>query len=97
MANIYDVGAKVRCSATFTDSAGDPADPTAVVFTFKDPSANETEYNYGVDAELVKDDTGDYHVDVVIDDSGRWWFRYEGTGAVVAAGESYFNVRASQF
>ena len=97
VANTYDIGDLVRCSVTFTNAAGTPTDPTAIIGEFQDPSGNETSYTHGVDVELVKDDTGDFHFDVVIDESGYWFYRFAGTGTVVAAAECFFIVRASEF
>jgi hypothetical protein len=63
-------GALVRFSAIFSDATGNPADPGLVDFTFGPvagygvaPVAPHT-YAFGTDAQLVKDGTGLYHVDV---------------------------------
>ena len=96
-ANTYDVGDEVRLSAAFEKPANTPADPGTIVFKVKDPSGNITTYTYGSDAQLVKDSTGNYHVDVTIDEEGTWFYRFTGTGTVVAAGESFFYARESHF
>jgi hypothetical protein len=41
--------------------------------------------------------TGVYSAEVTIDESGRWWFRAEGTGAIVAAAEKSLLIRATAF
>jgi len=97
MSNTYDIGDLVRVSVTFTDADDAPADPTAVTFQFTDPSDETTTYTYGVDDELVKDDTGDYHVDVSLAEAGRYYYRWAGTGTVKAAEEDWFGVRESRF
>jgi len=92
MANTYDVGDKVRMSAAFT-SSGAATDPTGLTFKIKVPAGTVTTYVYGTDAELVKDSTGNYHVDFTVAASGRHVYRFAGTGVVTAAGESNFEVR----
>ncbi len=91
--NIYKNGQKVRCSVAFTVS-GVATDPTTVTCKVKDPSGNVTTYVYGTDAALVKDSTGNYHVDVTTDENKQWYFRFEGTGACVAVEESSFRVNS---
>jgi len=93
----YCVGDLLRVSATFTNSAGSEIDPTAVLFSFKDPSGNKTSYTYGLHEQLVKDDTGDYHVDISMDESGKWYYRFYSTGTGQAAEEGEFKIEASQF
>jgi hypothetical protein len=93
----YDKGDQVRVSATFKNIAGTATDPTTVVAKIKDPSGNVSTYTYGTDAELIKDATGMYHIDVDIDERGLWYYRWEATGAVKTAEESTFTVRQSQF
>jgi hypothetical protein len=93
----YDIGDAVRCDVSFTDMSGVAADPTAVLFKYEDPSENETTLTYGVDVEVVRDAVGEYHVDVTIDEAGRWAYRWEGTGTVVSATELEFDVRKSRF
>jgi len=97
MGNVYDSGDLVRVSATFTNADDDSADPTAVTFKWQQPDGTETEYVYGEDDELVKDDTGDYHVDLSPTTAGRHYVRFEGTGSVQAAVEGWFAVRGSEF
>ena len=70
MASKYDKGDLIRCSAIFTDLDDAAIDPTTVLFSVTDPSGNTDNYTYGVDAELVKDDTGEYHVNVDADEVG---------------------------
>ena len=96
--NTYDVGDLVRCSVSFKTADGAPRDPTVVKFEWKKPSANNhTEYTYGTDAELVKDGVGNYHVDLSATEAGGWLYRFYATGSGQCAGESYYNVRGSNF
>lgn len=91
--NIYKNGQKVRCSVAFTVD-GVATDPTTVTCKVKDPSWNVTTYVYGTDVALVKDSTGNYHVDVTTDENKQWYFRFEGTGTCVAVEESSFRVNS---
>ena len=88
--NEYDVGDSIRLSAVFTQNSIH-ADPTSVVATHKDPSGNETT------PAVSNPNAGHYFIDVSIDEEGTWWYRFAGTGAVEAAAEGTFNVRATQF
>jgi hypothetical protein len=96
--NAYNVGDLVRITATFT-SASVPADPTAISCIVKRryqlPPVASTTYVYPT--TISKDSTGVYHVDVVPDTEGIYDYRWVGTGAVIAAGESAFNVPNSEF
>lgn len=97
MANTYQKGDLVRCSAAFTNSAGSAVDPAAVRCQYKDPSGNTTSLLYGTDAALVKDSTGNYHADVDADEAGKWYYRFYSTGSGQAADEDTFTVQASAF
>lgn len=92
MANQWSVGALVRCDGEFKDAAGDYQDPTAVFFKFKvhGGAVTEYEYEYGVGGQLVKDDTGRYHVNVDAASEGRWYYRFYSTGTGQAANEGWF-------
>lgn len=96
MAYTFDVGDVVRCTAEFTNLAGDGADPTVVTFKVTDPAGTMTPFEFSVDLEVVKVETGLYYIDVPIDQSEAWLIRCEGTGFNAAACESYFNVRTSR-
>lgn len=86
-----DIGDKVRVTATFYDGDDDLAAPTAVVISARDPSGNEAALSSSTSS------TGVYVADLAIDESGRWWFRAVGTGAVEAAAEKSLLVRATAF
>lgn len=94
--NVYEIGELVRCSVAFADDDGNAQDPTGVTFRVRKPDGTVTSYAHGTDAELVKDATGSYHVDVSAAAAGRWTFRYEGSGTGQSAGERAFRVKASR-
>lgn len=87
-------GATVRISATFKNADGQAADPTTVVFTSK--LDTETSLTYGVDAAVIKDSVGNYHIDYTVPaitaHKQLIAYRWVGTGAVIAAGEGAFLV-----
>lgn len=86
----YDIGDKVRITATFTSTAGTNADPTAVTVKHKDPSGNLTT----VDSTSVTNSaTGVYYADLEPDEAGVWHYSIGGTGNVVAYAEDWFRVR----
>ncbi len=96
--NTYDKGDLVQLTAAFTDKAGAAFDPSTVTFKLKDPTGEVTTYVYGTDAELVKDETGKYHVDVAADLSGDYHYRFQGSGLIgKSAAENTFRIRASLF
>lgn len=96
MANTYDVGDLIRVSAAFT-SAGAAIDPTAVTAKVKAPTGTTTTLVYGVDAGLIKDSVGNYHIDVSATEMGTYVYRFAATGTAQSASESSFRVRASAF
>lgn len=83
----YDVGDSRRIIATFTDIDGNLADPTTITFEIKQPDETTTQYVYVTDPEVVRDSLGVFHVDWPLAQKGLHIFRYEGTGAVEAAGQ----------
>lgn len=90
-----NVGDRMQVPTTFTNAAGAVADPTTVTFRFDSPSKANTVYVYGVDGQLVRDSTGVYHVNIDPDEAGLWSWRFEGTGAIVAANQGQFRALAS--
>ena len=94
----YDKGDLIRCTGTFTNAAGTETDPDDVFFKVRDPYRNIiVEYEYGVDAEVIKSSTGIYYSDVSGDVVGKYFYTYYSTGAGQAAGENDFNIKESEF
>ena len=86
MSNVYDVGDGIRLTANFT-VADIATNPSSVVLKVTDPGGNSgtsTPTNSG---------TGAYLKDIDVDEDGTWYYRFVGTGAVVAASEGHFFVR----
>lgn len=93
--NRYDVGDRARVWGVFQSLAGVDTDPTTIVCKYQDPSGNETSVTYPT--SIVKSSTGRYYLDIDVDEAGTWYYRWNATGAVVAAGETSFIARATQF
>ena len=91
----YDVGDKVRLSGVFTDAVGAYHDPTAIYVKYADPGGTATTLQYGVDAAVICDSEGHYHVDVDIDEAGNWPYRWYATGTGRSAGEARLVVKRS--
>lgn len=94
--NIYDVGDPVRLSGTLTHIVGTAVDPDELTITVRDPAGVETEYVYGDDVEVVRDDDGEYHLDISVDAPGVWFYRFRSTGTGQASDEKRFKVKASR-
>lgn len=92
----YDIGDVARLSSAFTNTAGAAADPTAVTVKVRPPSGEIITRTYAA-SEIVKDSTGNYHFDYTILEEGVHYYKFYGTGAVVAAEESSFEVQTSEF
>ncbi len=90
----YPIGAVVQIATLFATD-GVAVDPSAVFFTYKPVAlGTATTLTYGTDAALVKDSTGNYHVN--LDTSlygGSWNWRFFSTGTGQSSAESSFYVR----
>lgn len=92
--NTYDIGDRPRLEVTFKDLTGALADPTAVTAKVKDPANVVTDYNA---VAVQHASLGVYYIDVDLDQSGTWFYRFDGVGTVKASVENAFNVRESRF
>jgi hypothetical protein len=96
----YDIGDRVVVSVVFYSDATltTAADPTAVTLEYMAPNGTITTLTYGVDGALVKDSTGNYHVNLDPTQSGVWKYKWQGTGAIVSASpDTEFTVTTSVF
>lgn len=93
----FALGQKIRITATFKDENGAEADPSAVYCQIKDEAGTVTSYQYTVDPEVVKDNTGIYHLDVDLDAVGWWYWRWYSTGNYQAANEGRIRCQESEF
>lgn len=100
MTDEINPGDLLRVSTTpgFKNAAGVLTDPTNVFLEWgyatsaSAPASSVTRWVFGVDVQIVKDSAGLFHADILATRPGRLRFRWEGTGAVTAAAESYVDV-----
>ncbi|MFW6098008.1 MAG: hypothetical protein ACOC9Z_08020 [Chloroflexota bacterium] len=91
--------ARLSTSTVFTDIDGNPFDPDTVTFKWKPPGGETVTKTHGEDAEVTKNDVGDYHVDVELDTPGKWFYRIEGVASddsLQGADEGSLQVNKSQ-
>ena len=93
---VYDIGDVSRIAAAFTDISAVAADPSAHSLVYEDPSGNVTTLVYGVDAEVVKASTGNYYVDLALDESGDFHYRWVSTGTGAGAQQGQLMVKPTQ-
>lgn len=86
--------------AAFKDPVGVATDPTSVTLMLRKPSGALLEYSWpsaGDDGTLVKETTGRFYFDVLIDEVGTWFWQFTGTGTVQTREEGEFWVRPTFF
>lgn len=96
----FDVGDVVRLSVAFKDIDLDPADPTDVTLKVLPMLSTDDEETFTLEADEVVDDTtavGAFYFDYEVSNHGDHRWRWEGSGALVAAVEGVFTVRKSVF
>ena len=90
----YVVGQKPRFLGSFRLGKV-LTDPNQVKFIYQVPrDPAPTLLVYGVDAALVREGVGLYHVDLSLIEPGTWHWRYESTGTVESAQQGSFRVKA---
>lgn len=94
--NTYVSGSLVRVTGSFFDVTGTAADPTTVTLKYKKDAGDVTTLTYA-DADLTKDATGVYHVDLDTTgwagpDTQLWTLEWIGTGTVIAIVSDAFKV-----
>ena len=93
MTNSYDVGDVVRSSVNFQTTSGADVDPGTVTFKEMPPDGVVSAFVNGTATEVVKDSTGNYHVDVQLTLPGQHRFRWDGTVSDEAAAQDVVLVR----
>lgn len=94
---LINIGDVIRIKANVINSANVAVDPNTVIFKILEPTNTTTTYTFGVNAQLVKDNTGNYHVDWHVDVSGIHIYNFRGNGAANAAEEASFTSVPSKF
>jgi hypothetical protein len=75
--NIYLIGNAILLEATFTDELEVPVAPTTVTLRIKNPDEAITVLSA---ADLTNPSTGVYEYSLLLNISGVWTYRFEGTG-----------------
>lgn len=86
--NVYDIGDAVKLSVDFA-VGGVATNPTTTTLRIRKPNGTITT------PAVTNPSTGRFEYVLTIDLSGIWSYRFEGTGAAVAAQESFFDVLPS--
>lgn len=93
---MFDLGDQVRLTVTFTNTVGGTRlDPSTVTLKIKTPSGLESQYVYP--SGVVKAETGVYSRDFQVNESGKYYYRWEGAGGNPSVTESWFIVKTSEF
>lgn len=96
---IYDVGDQPTMTGAFTaSSTGAPTNPSSVQVKVRTPGGVVSTYAAATVPAVTNPAVGTYQLVLpAAAEPGEWSYRFEGTGAVVAAGESSFTVVCSAF
>lgn len=96
MAGPYLVGNVIRMKANWTDPNNNnlPVDPTVVSFRYADPTGAVTTNTYPT--LVVKEAVGIYHLDVICNTVGTWWYDAISTGTAQARAEGNFVILPSK-
>lgn len=86
------MGSVVRIAVTFRNDAGVLTDPDDVTLTIRDPDGAMTTVS-----NPTNDSVGVWHHDVLLDNDGRWSFRWQGEGTLTTAIEMTHDVERSSF
>lgn len=70
------------------------ADPTTVTCTVRAPGGTVTTYTTATSPAVVKDSTGNYHLDLLLATAGDYKYKWVGTGTVADTQDGAFYVRA---
>jgi hypothetical protein len=83
----FVIGTLIEIPVAFTDAAGTPTDPTALVFRVQRyvPTGAVQTYTYGVESAVVRDSAGAYHLEYLVEAAGSYIWQATATGAVQRA------------
>lgn len=93
----YDIGDVAVLEAEWKDVNGEYADPDVVAFSATLPDGTALAYVYGVDAELVYDDVGKYHVDLPITLPGFYQYHFSSENPATPGVESTLQAGADEW
>lgn len=85
----YDKGDLIVIAASWQNEAGAYVDPTTITLKIQDPTGHITNHVYGT-SNIIKTATGRYRLEFQATIQGKYSYRWEGTGAATATGQSGF-------
>lgn len=85
----YDKGDMVVLTASWKNEAGDFVDPDTVTLKILNPDGSITSYIYG-SSTMTRTAAGRYRYEFKPVVQGKYDYRWEGTGAATATGQSGF-------
>lgn len=77
----YSRDTEVELKGTFTNAAGAAISPTEVTLYVLDPAGVQSTYTFGA-SEVTEESTGIFTRDQLLDQTGAWYYRFKGTGAL---------------
>lgn len=97
--NLYLAGDLVTVTATFTNSASVPTDPSTITLKVGRKGTSEKTYVYLTDAIVTRVSTGVYqaNLDTTGYAQGQYTYFWLGTGAVQAVNDGVFAVQSQPF
>lgn len=88
--NTYEIGDLVRLTGSFANQNGTLTNPTTVTLMVRNPDGTTM-----MVSSLTNSSTGIFYSDYPVSESGLYYYRYAGAGAVTAAIEAQFQVAQS--
>lgn len=82
--SVLAVGSQVRFRGSFSNLTGVLTDPTTITLKVRPPGGAQTAYTFAA-AQLIKESTGIYRMDLAINTGGVWTYRWEGAGTLIAS------------
>lgn len=97
MSNDYRVGETARLSVAITDIVDAPNDPGTLRLKVKPPAGPVQTYTYGASGEVIRDGTGLFRADILLNAPGTWAWRWETDAPNAGADEGTLVVRPTRF
>lgn len=76
------VNSTLALRAEFTDDEGALTDPETLYLSLFSPSGSRVTYTYAINSEMVREAEGQFVCSFIPGVSGRWFYRWEGVGAM---------------
>jgi hypothetical protein len=94
----YEIDTEIRLTVNFTLVADNsPVDPVEVILRVQPPAGAEVQYALGA-GQVLRDDVGVYHCDLLTGQVGRWSYKWQGQGGVeVTTPDTRFVVNYTTF